>query len=74
MDIKTIKALIKIAKADLKVARREFKEIYNSQGKQEEHEWEDALDEAGRESYACEQVVRFLVGNLELIQNQSNNQ
>ena len=74
MDIKTIKALIKIAKADLKVARREFKEIYNSQGKQEEHEWEDALDEAGRESYACEQVVRFLVGNLELIQNKSNNQ
>ena len=74
MDIKTIKALIKIAKANLKVARREFKEIYNSQGKQEEHEWEDALDEAGRESYACEQVVRFLVGNLELIQNKSNNQ
>ena len=74
MDIKTIKALIKIAEANLKVARREFKEIYNSQGKQEEHEWEDALDEAGRESYACEQVVRFLVGNLELIQNKSNNQ
>lgn len=82
MDIKTIKALIKIAEANLKVARMEFKEIYNSQGKEmlgslgfkEEHEWEDALDEAGRESYACEQVVRFLVGNLEQIQNKSNNQ
>jgi hypothetical protein len=73
MDIKTIKALIKIAKANLKVARMEFKEIYDSQGKQEEHEWEDALDEAGRESYACEQVVRFLVGNLEIIKNKSNN-
>jgi len=65
MDTKTIQLLIKIAEANLKVARREFKEVYDSQGKQEEHEWEDALDEAGRESYACEEVVRFLKGNLE---------
>ena len=67
MDTKTIKLLIKIAEANLKVARREFKKIYDSQSKQEEHEWEDALDEAGRESYACEEVVRFLKGNLERI-------
>ena len=66
MDTKTIKLLIKIAEANLKVARREFSEIYNNQDEHgEEHEWEDALDEAGRESYACEQVVRFLKGNLE---------
>lgn len=61
--------LIQIAEANLKFARREFKEIYDSQGKQEEHEWEDALDDAGRESYACEEVVRFLKANLEYISN-----
>ena len=67
MDTKTIKMLIKIAEANLKVARREFSEIYDSQGKQEEYEWEDALDEAGRETYACGEVVRFLKANLERV-------
>ena len=67
MDTTTIKLLIKIAEANLKVARREFNEITNNPHSNEEWEWEDLLDEAGRESYACEQVVRFLKGNLERI-------
>ena len=74
MDIKTIKALIKIAKANLKVARREFSKIKNMPHAWAECEWEDMLEEAADESYACEQVVRFLEGNLELIKNKSNNQ
>jgi len=66
MDTTTIKLLIKIAEANLKVARREFNEIKNNPDRyEEEYEWEDALDEAGRESYACEEVVRFLNANLE---------
>lgn len=66
MDTKTIKLLIKIAEANLKVARKEFTEIKNNPDKYgEEYEWEDLLDEAGRESYACEEVVRFLKANLE---------
>ena len=66
MDIATIKKLIKMAEANLKVARREFTEIYNNPDKHgEEYEWEDLLDEAGRETYACEEVVRFLKANLE---------
>ena len=68
MDTNTIKLLIKIAEETLKVARREFNEIQNNpDGHGEEWEWEDALDEAGRESYACEEVVRFLKANLERI-------
>ena len=67
MDTKTIKLLIKIAEANLKVARREFNEIKNNPHSNEEWEWEDLLEEAGNESYACEQVVRFLKGNLERI-------
>jgi hypothetical protein len=65
MDTKTIKLLIKIAEANLKVARREFSEIKNKPHAWEEYEWEDLLEEAGNETYACEQVVRFLKGNLE---------
>lgn len=65
MDTKTIKLLIKIAEANLKVARREFNEIKNKPNANPEWEWEDLLEEAGNESYACEQVVRFLKGNLE---------
>lgn len=65
MDTATIKKLIEIAEANLKVARREFTEIYNNPDEHgEEYEWEDALDEAGLESYACEEVVRFLKANL----------
>jgi hypothetical protein len=65
MDTKTIKLLIKIAEANLKVARREFNEIKNKPQGFVEYEWEDLLEEAGNESYACEEVVRFLKGNLE---------
>lgn len=64
MDIKTIKSLIKTAEANLKVARREFSRI-EKQGKIEEWEWEDELEHAGNETYACEEVVRFLKANLE---------
>lgn len=68
MDIKTIKMLIKIAEANLKVARREFNDIMKKQESYAEGwEWEDLLDEAGRECYACEEVVRFLKANLERI-------
>jgi len=67
MDTKTIKLLIKIAEANLKVARREFNEIKNKPHAWAEHDWEDLLEEAGSESYACEQVVRFLKGNLERV-------
>lgn len=65
MEIKTIKSLIKIAEANLKVARREFDRI-DKQGRIEEWEWEDELENAGNETYACEEVVRFLKANLEL--------
>ena len=67
MDTKTIKLLIKIAEANLKVARREFAEIKNKPHAWAEHDWEDQLEEAQGETYACEQVVRFLKGNLERI-------
>jgi predicted peroxiredoxin len=67
MDTKTINMLIKIAEANLKVARREFNEIKNNPHANEEWEWEDQLEEAGSESYACEQVVRFLKANLERV-------
>ena len=67
MDTKTIKLLIKIAKANLKVARREFDEIKNNPHSLEEYEWEDQLEHAGNETYACEEVVRFLKANLEKI-------
>ena len=66
MDTKTIKLLIKMAEANLKVARREFSRI-EKQGTDGDWEWEDLLDEAGRETYACEEVVRFLKANLERI-------
>lgn len=66
MDTKTIKLLIKIAEANLKVARREFSRI-EKQGKIEEWEWEDELEHAGNETYACEEVVRFLKANLERV-------
>jgi F0F1-type ATP synthase membrane subunit b/b' len=69
MDTNTIKALLKIAEANLKVARREFNEIRNHPNQEDELEWEEALDEAGRETYACEEVVRFLKANLEYISN-----
>lgn len=64
MDTKTIKMLIKIAEANLKVARREFSQIH-AQGTDGDWEWEDRLEEAGNETYACEEVVRFLKANLE---------
>jgi hypothetical protein len=76
MDIKTIKALLRIAKAKLKVARTEFLRIKNSDPLSEhddEWEWENALEEAGDESFACDEIVRFLVANLEKIKNKSNN-
>lgn len=69
MDTDTIKKLIKIAEANLKVARREFNKVKNNPHNREEFEWEDAFDEAGRETYACEEVVRFLKANLEYISN-----
>lgn len=68
MDKKTIKLLIKIAEANLKVARREFTQI---EAKSTERvrcgdwEWEEELEQAGNETYACEEVVRFLKANLE---------
>ena len=49
MDTKTIKLLIKIAEANLKVARREFSEIKNKPHAWAEYEWEDQLEEAGNE-------------------------
>lgn len=64
MDTATIKLLIKIAEANLKVARREFSKI-QSQGTDGDYEWEDELEHAGNETYACEEVVRFLKANLE---------
>jgi len=67
MDTKTIKMLIKIAEANLKVARREFNQIRENPNSTDECEWEDALDDAGRETYACEEVVRFLHANLERV-------
>lgn len=66
MDTKTIKMLIKIAEANLKVARREFSEV-EKQGRVEDWEWEDQLEHAGNETYACEEVVRFLKANLERV-------
>lgn len=69
MDTKTIKMLIKIAEANLKVARRELNQIKEKPFTCEEWEWEDQLDDAGRETYACEEVVRFLKANLEYISN-----
>ncbi len=66
MDTKTIKLLIKIAEANLKVARREFSKVYNKPVEYgDAHEWEDELEHAGNETYACEEVVRFLKANLE---------
>ena len=67
MDTKTIKLLIKIATANLKVARREFNKIKNHPHSWAEYEWEDQLEYAGNETYACEEVVRFLKANLEKI-------
>jgi len=69
MDTKTIQMLIEIAEANLKVARREFNQIRENHNPDDDLEWEDALDDAGRESYACEEVVRFLRANLEYISN-----
>lgn len=66
MDTATIKKLIEIAEANLKVARREFSQI-EKQGRIEEWEWEDELENAGNECYACEEVVRFLKANLERV-------
>jgi hypothetical protein len=67
MDTKTIKLLIKIAEENLKVARREFFQIEKQEksGECDCWEWEDQLEEAGNECYACEEVVRFLKANLE---------
>ena len=65
MDTKTIKLLIKIAEANLKVARREFDEIKKSPKAWVQCEWEDALEDARNEIYAHEKVVYFLKANLE---------
>lgn len=67
MDTKTIQLLIKIAEANLKVARREHNELEKKVTFLKEDEWADELDEAQRESYACEEVVRFLKANLERV-------
>jgi hypothetical protein len=67
MDTTTIKLLIKIAEANLKVARREFNQIRENYNPVDELEWEEQLDDAGRETYACEEVVRFLHANLERV-------
>ena len=67
MDTKTIKLLIKMSEANLKVARREFNLIKHNPLTNKNWEVEDLLDEAGRETYACEEVVRFLKANLERI-------
>ncbi len=66
MDTKTIKLLIKIAEANLKVARREYYTL-EKQKKYEDSEWVDELDDADRECSACEEVVQFLKANLERI-------
>ena len=67
MDTKTIKVLIKIAEANLKVARREFNLVKHNPLTNKNWELEDLLDEAGRECYACEEVVRFLKANFERV-------
>jgi hypothetical protein len=67
MDAKTIKQLLKIAEANLKTARTEFTRINTTLHKYDadsECEWENLLEEAGNETYACEQVVRFLKEHL----------
>lgn len=68
MDTDTIKKLIKIAEENLKVARAEFDRVNNTMGDYDdsnEWEWENLLEEAGHETYACEQVINFLKSNLE---------
>jgi hypothetical protein len=68
MDAKTIKQLLKIAEANLKAARTEFTRINTTLQKCDddvvECDWENLLEEAGNETYACEQVVRFLKEHL----------
>lgn len=61
MDTKTIKMLIKIAKENLKVARRDWKQI----NERSHYDWE--IEEACDETYACEEVVRFLEANLDRV-------
>lgn len=61
MDTKTIKMLIKIAEANLKVARRDYKEA-----RDKSHDYYE-LEDAEAETYACEEVVRFLKANLERV-------
>ena len=71
MDAKTIKQLLKIAEANLKTARTEFTRIKNSVDWFHQpapgdsgYEFENLLEEAGNETYACEEVVRFLKEHL----------
>lgn len=67
MDTNTIKLLIKIAVANLKVARREYAEIRDNPQRQDESDYELLLEDACNETYACEEVVRFLKANMERI-------
>lgn len=58
MDPKTIKALLKIARENRKVAREQWSEI----SKASHMDWE--LEEAQAEVFAQEEIVRFLEANL----------
>jgi hypothetical protein len=58
MDKPTIRALLKEARYNLKVAREQWKEI-----KKASHmDWE--LEEAQAEVFAQEEIIRFLEANL----------
>ena len=58
MDPKTIKALIKEARTNLKVARDQYKEITQTS----HNDWE--VEEASAEIFAQEEIVRFLEAHL----------
>jgi hypothetical protein len=58
MDKPTIRALLKEARYNLKVARAQWKEI----SVKSHMDWE--LEEAQAECYAQEEIIRFLEANL----------
>lgn len=65
MDKDTIKKLLKLAEANLAAARAELQQIYDDPAYEDcQHDWADAIDDANAETYACEQVVRFLTAHL----------
>lgn len=58
MDKPTIRALLKEARYNLKVAREQWKQI----SEKSHMDWE--LEEAQAECFAQEEIIRFLEGNL----------